>query len=376
MAGLTLSSILKRNTNAHITIGGNLITKLADDLINIPDFFENIADSISIEDGEVSIVEFAKYINNEIPIENVPNLIYKKDNKIHKTKKLPATNISKIAIPDYSDIDFDKYKSPIKTLPLQITRGCYWGKCAFCDMEQGYNVKDTNVLIEELKFYKEKYNVSCFNLVDETVAPSVLKKVSEALIKNNVNIKFFMRTRLENEFTEELLQLAYKAGLRSVAWGLESANERISKLMNKGIDIKNITKILEGADKAGIWNHVYSFYNFPTETFEEAKETLNFIYKNKNIIHSFGFGKFTLTKNSKIYIGPEKFKIEKVEKPEFLSLKANYEIKNKISEAEEQQLLEHAELIRKEFYGYKFGHSYPHITTFLFKHELEELKKI
>ena len=86
IAGLTLAATIKKETKAHINIGGNYITRISDNIMKYPDFFDKYTHSISYGEGEISIIELAKYIENKIPIKQVPNLIYKKENKIIKNK--------------------------------------------------------------------------------------------------------------------------------------------------------------------------------------------------------------------------------------------------------------------------------------------------
>ena len=42
------------------------------------------------------------------------------------------TNLGSLPPPDFDGLPMDKYLSPELVLPYDTTRGCYWGKCAFC----------------------------------------------------------------------------------------------------------------------------------------------------------------------------------------------------------------------------------------------------
>ena len=54
------------------------------------------------------------------------------------------------------------------------------------------------------------------------------------------------------------------------------------------------------------------FFGFPTETRDEAQDTINFLEKNLHSIHSFGPGVFLLNRDSSCYQYPEKFSITKI----------------------------------------------------------------
>lgn len=312
--GLTLSSLLKKHTNAHINLGGNHLSRIIDSISNHLEFFDLFADSIAVDEGEKTIIELAKYIDNRIKIEQVPNLVYKKGNKIIKNEKSVPLELDEIATPCYEGFDFSKYIIPEVILPIQTTAGCYWRKCSFCDMSYGkkYNVKNTEKLINELKEYKLKYGINNFDIVDEAIHPSHLEKMAEAIIDSNLDIKYFAYKRTEKTITKELLEKAKKSGLTLILWGIESGSERILRLMNKGVETKDRFRILKTAKEQGIWNHAFAIFNFPSESFEEAEETIKVLKQNKSIIDSLTTDNFQLGKHSKIRKNPEFYGITKI----------------------------------------------------------------
>ena len=338
IAGLTIAALLKQESFAHINIGGNYITRINDNLTKYPIFFDTFADSISYGEGEISIIELAKYIENKISIEQVPNLIYKRENKIIKNKIAKFAKLSEIEIPDYSDIDLYFYSD---TLPLTVNRGCYWKKCTFCDMSYSlpFNVKKINKVIEEIKFYNEKYKINKFYIVDEAVIPEYLNKLCDAIIKEKLNIQINLCMRFER-ISKELLQKAYKAGIRAIYWGLESANCRILKLMNKGINIEDVKNILKYSSEAKIKNILFIFFNFPTETYQEAMDTLIFLQKNSKYINYFAAADFSLGRYSKIALNPQKYNIQICEEQKDFLPTLTFKVNNTYKSEKEKQNLE------------------------------------
>jgi len=312
--GLTLTYLLKKHTTAHINIGGNFFGRIAEGLMNHPEFFKLFADSVSIEEGEGPIVELAKFVNNEINIEEVPNLMYLKDDKIIQNPKMTPLKLDKMANMNLDDYDFSKYFAPKIVLPYQSSRGCYWGKCSFCDQDfgQNFNVKNTDKVISEFKEFKDKYNISDYEFIDESVSPVYLKELSEKLKENNCNVRFFFDARLETLFTKDILKAGYDSGLRMIMWGLESGSEKILKLINKGIDLDKRFDILQNAKDAGIWNFAFIFFGFPAENIEDARMTVKMLTENKDIIHSYGRSVFTMGRHSKLAGEPEKYGITKI----------------------------------------------------------------
>ena len=383
IGGLTLANLLKTQTNAHINIGGMFFSGTIEGLKKNPEFFDIFADSISYDEGEISIVELAKYINGEISIEKVHNIIYKQENKVLINPLGKQVILSQINNPDYSDYDFTKYFSPEPILPLQTSRGCYWGKCTFCDQSyhKTYKVKNIVDLIKEIKEYKEKYNISSFDIIDDSIHPEFLNKFCDALIDNNLNIKFKICSRFEDEMNYALLKKAHKAGLKFILWGFETGNERIHKLINKGVNFKNRLKILKMTNKAGISNLIFSFYNFPTETYNEAMDTLNFFIKNYKYIQMPKFTKYCLLLSSSMIKNPDKFKIIVSEKYEDFSSARNYSVEGGMTEREKADIKNKFQDILTKYYKNKiFIHlpffDHEHIILYNHKYNLKTLRKI
>ncbi|MBQ8848111.1 MAG: B12-binding domain-containing radical SAM protein [Candidatus Gastranaerophilales bacterium] len=309
IAGLTLASMLKKKTKAHISIGGNHFGRVKDSLEKYPEFFELFCDSVCLEEGEIPVYKLAQHIAGEIPIEQVPNLMYKKDDKIITNPIIEPLKLNDMKMASLNGYKLDEYFTPEIIMPFQTSRGCYWRKCSFCDHDFGmhYNIKDLDKLIEQIKYFKNNYGIKNFEFIDEAISPSYLRKMSERLIKEDLNISFFCDARLEDGFDEELMKLAHRAGLKMVLWGYESGSEKIMKLINKGINIENRLKILKNSHDAGIFNFAFIFFGFPAETKEDALMTIKDICENTDVINVYGKSVFTMGKHTKLREAPEKY---------------------------------------------------------------------
>lgn len=378
--GLTLSYLLKKNTKAHINIGGNFFSRVMQNIPTYDGFFELFADSISYGEGENSIIELAKYISGEIPIEEVPQLIYKdkETGEIKKNQLGKPVNLTEIYPPDYKDFDLSKYFSPEPKLPLQIQRGCHWNKCAFCDFSFGktYSVRPIDSIIEEMKENKKKYNVSMYLVVDEAIKPEYLDQLADAIIANNLKVSLTIQLRFEEKFSYELLKKLYDAGLHSAWWGLESGNERLQKLINKGIDLNIAKRIIVDADKAGILNIVYSMHGFPTETPEELTDTLNFLIEYERHMCVNPPTDFYLTKQSYIYKHPEEFNVKISENQPDMSPLVNFycESTDNDSYKKSQELLKK---FNDKYKGINDPQRFPraYVTYFVKKYGLDYVKR-
>lgn len=309
VAGLTLSNILMKETKAHISIGGNHFGRVKEALFDHPEFFELFCHSLQVEEGETPFVQLAEYVSGKRKIEDVANLVYFKDGKVQANPVIEPKKLNDLKPPSLEGLDLKQYFAPEIVMPFVASRGCYWRKCSFCDHDFGmhYNIKNLDKLVDEIKLFKEKYNITKFEFIDEAISPNYLKQMAQRFIDEDLNIQFFCDARLENEFSKEILELGAKAGLKMMLWGYESGSEKIMKLINKGIDIDKRLEIMKRANDAGIYNFAFIFFGFPAETVEDAMKTIDVICNNTDIIHSYGKSVFTMGKHTKLREAPEKY---------------------------------------------------------------------
>lgn len=338
--GLTLSYLIKQaNKDIHIVIGGSFFTYLREEMRNNHLLF-SLFDCMIFNEGETSLVDLVNCLENGLPLDNVPNLMYKYGTEIIINDIFHTEDITKLPTPCFDGLPLTKYFSPQLVLPLYASRGCYWGRCAFCSFDSTcgskYRFRGGEKVRKDMEKLLEKHNCSKFTLIDEAIPPNSLLQIAEELIKNEMQIEWFTHARFEKQFNKEIFDKLFKSGCKSLAFGLESGCNRVLSLMDKGITVSTAKDILSASNEAGILNHISFFFGFPGETYEEAMETIKFILDNLTIIHSVSFGYFQLLKDSKTYNEPEKYNIIiKNPNEEYnLALILNYETKSGLNQQE------------------------------------------
>ncbi|MBP3441183.1 MAG: hypothetical protein J6L62_00125, partial [Clostridia bacterium] len=187
--GLTLARLLKKYTDARICIGGNYIFKVEPDLKKIPQIFSEYCDYLSIGDGETAILELAEYIAGKRDIEDVHSLVYAdKNGEVHTNERAPLLKLDSVSYPDFDSYDFSKYLSPETVIPVQLGKGCYWGKCTFCDFytgQQKFDMKSVIRAVDEVEYLSKKYNSKLFTFVDEAVPPKFYNEFAKEIKRRN-----------------------------------------------------------------------------------------------------------------------------------------------------------------------------------------------
>lgn len=345
--GLTLANLIKKaDEDIHINIGGSVFTRLIDEIKRNNELF-SVFDSIIVHEGETPLLELIKHLNNELDIKEVPNLIYKEGSEIKVNRIISSgEEINSLPTPCFDGFPLSLYFSPELVLPVLSSRGCYWRRCTFCDHSYGYSGKyrprKNDLLYNDLAGLKDKYKTRFFTFQDEGISPNLINALSDKIIENSIDISWLADSRFEETFSQGISEKIANAGCKMLYFGLESASDRILKCMDKGIKKDNVLNICKYCTDAGIWTHLFLIFGFPTETRNEARETMDFILKNKKVINSMAFGSFQLTKHSKVYEKPEAFDVKSIIQDESLDLSLwyEYEVASGMSKSETEMLIQ------------------------------------
>ena len=322
IATFTFCKMIKEEFPAtHITLGGNIITRIRDTLPEIEGLWEWF-DTAVVYEGESAYLQLTEAVESGGDFSKLPNLIYKDESGIHVNTEVCAETLSELPPPDFDGLPLEKYFVPHLILPYLATRGCYYGRCTFCDHFQGYvegfRTKQVDQIVEEIKFLKDKHGTRYFHFTDESYPPALFQKLSRKLIDDKLDIAWTTHMRFEESLLDEQVwQDVGESGCKYLHFGYESGNQRVLKLMDKSTKLDAIETNLRMSSEAGIWNHLMGFFGFPGETNEEADDSKAFVEKNSAHIHSLGFMTFVLGKYSPVAFEPEKYGVSYYKNPEW-----------------------------------------------------------
>jgi radical SAM superfamily enzyme YgiQ (UPF0313 family) len=347
-SSMTFCALIKQYfPHIHVTIGGNTVTRLRDVLPQSPLF--QYFDSAVAYEGETAFVQLVSAVGAKQSLADVPNTIYKDETGVHISPTSFSEDMAALPPPDFDGLPLEKYFVPIKVLPYLATRGCYWGRCEFCDHGEGYTAgyrtKKIQEIIDEIGYLKNKYGAKHFHFTDESYPPALFRKLSRGLIDSKMDIIWTTHMRFEKSLLEESVwQDAKESGCRYLHFGYESGNERVLKLMDKATTTEIITQHLQMSADVGIWNHCMGFFGFPGETKEEAWDSVQFLEANKEHVHSLGFGTFDLSKHTPVAKQPERWGVTVYKNPEWdLALDYYYTVKNGMNIEEAERVFEEFE---------------------------------
>ncbi|MBU0666570.1 MAG: B12-binding domain-containing radical SAM protein, partial [Nanoarchaeota archaeon] len=209
--------------------------------------------------------------------QKIPNLMFRNKLGIIKSSEIEQTDINSQLVPDY-DYYFNIKKK--FTLQYMTSEGCI-NNCAFCGLVKNkIQYKKEDKVAEEINYLKNKYCVNNFCFQDDNINtnPERTIKLMNALKKTN--IKWYALSSA-NLITNKIIKKMAEAGCKWIQFGLESGSKKVLKLMNKPIDLDKFSEVLRECKKMGIEPQLNIIMGYPGETEFDIRETLEYLYKNK-----------------------------------------------------------------------------------------------
>jgi anaerobic magnesium-protoporphyrin IX monomethyl ester cyclase len=319
LSALHLARLIKNSwPDKLVLLGGTSISqcyKYLRDKLLLKHFFD-VCDGIVVGEGETAICEIASRGGLTKP-QDIPNLITydRHADMMHLPKTIHYEDLTALGTPIYQ-YPWDLYLSPERGINYSPTRGCYWNRCKFCDY--GLNMdkptspwreRPVEMVVEDLKKITQKESIKYVYFAVDVMAPGYVERLSDAVDEARLDIRWSAEVRMEKIFSKNRCRKMAKSGCVSVSFGMESGNQRILDLIDKGTKVAFMGETMENFAEAGIAVQLMAFSHFPTETGAERKETVSFVGRHSDHWSTGGIGEFVLTGTAAVAKNPEKFGI-------------------------------------------------------------------
>jgi hypothetical protein len=280
-------------------------------------------DSAVVFEGEHTLLALCRALAEQRgkpeALQQIPNLVLR--DPLLGARYLPgppSVDLRTLPAPDFDGLPLDRYLAPHLLLPYDPTRGCYWGRCAFCHYgltESGtarYRERAVDTVVAHLGALSARHGTRYFYLSQDSVAPAMLCRLADALAKSGLDLRWGTDLRPEAYLTPERCAGLRRGGAVACSLGVESASARVLRLIDKGITPGRAATAVRNLAHAGIAAELMCFSDFPTETLAEAMATLHFLEQNAPHIAAFIVGQFDLTHGSRVAQDPPRFGVREI----------------------------------------------------------------
>ena len=248
-----------------------------------------LVDIAVIGEGENTFVDLIGRLlkSDKIPADlNGTAVIVDGTLKINEPRSL-IRDLDTIPFPDYNFINLEDYigienhalQDASRSAFILSSRGCPY-TCFYCHQLFGKKVRRRSAenVVAEMREHIEKRDIRDFVFLDDVFnvpmkeAKKLLTLIKEDLPPVRINFPNGLRA---DQFDDELLDLFESAGTVEMALAVESVTPRLQMLMGKNLNVEKARKAIDAASKRFITRTLF-IIGFPTETFEEAMDTINF----------------------------------------------------------------------------------------------------
>jgi anaerobic magnesium-protoporphyrin IX monomethyl ester cyclase len=286
LGGLETAQALRNLSPAtHIIFGGQHPTIMPDLAMK-----SDCIDSVCLGEGEDVWAEFLDRISAGRGLDDVAGLWFRRGGEVVRNPRretyvdvdaVPRPAYHLLEIERYFDMDFVRFPTvDRRAIQIFTSRGCPY-RCIYCHDLFGkkFRGRKPELVYEEIKFLYDNYGIREFMIEDDIFNMDIerAKRICDLVIASNLKLgfQFGNGVRLER-FDEELMEKLARAGTHHMAIAIESANDRIQKLIRKNLKLGRTNEILDWARRYGIETLGFFMLGFPGETVAEINQTIRF----------------------------------------------------------------------------------------------------
>ena len=335
-----LSKALKeRYPDSKVILGGIHATVLPEECLN-----SGYVDIVVRREGEETLNTLYELIKSRSDYSTVPGISFIDAGKniVHNQDAPVMKDLNMLPAFPYNFFEENLHRYNLGF--IMSSRGCPYD-CIFCSQRsisgRLYRYMEPEKVIEQVDFLANKYEQRFIDFWDDNfvVNRKWTKRVCE-LMRDN---KFYEKTRFGcytrgDALSEEILSYLREAGFTTIGFGMETASERLMKIINKGETVEANIKGVRLAKRFGFRVGATFIMGLPTETREERLSSYQ-LAKELNI----DYARFN---NACPYPGTKLYEIAKAENR--LNVGKNWENLNTVGAFVESSILPYVPLSCKE----------------------------
>jgi ribosomal peptide maturation radical SAM protein 1 len=322
-----IKKIKERFPTLFIVVGGSMFTGEA--IRNIFNVFPEI-DIVVNGEGEIPLSRLVSCLTDVEAKKRIPSVkgivmpeAAEKETRISFNQ---MKDLSGLTPPDYSDYfelltSLGPEKNFFPTLPMEISRGCWWQNknedrkskgCAFCNLNlqwDGYRTKQPEHVVSEIDDLTTTYKTLSVAFTDNLLPLKTSRTIFKQIRTLRKDFCLFGEMRATTP-VRDLCEM-HAAGMQEVQIGIEALSTRLLKKLNKGTTAIQNIEIMKHCEMLGIQNFSNLIMHFPGSDEEDVVETLQnleftFSFRPLRMVH------FWLGLGSHVWQDPENFGIKAV----------------------------------------------------------------
>ena len=255
-------------------------------------------------EGEYPFVDVVNCMleGRRLEIRKIQGVVYlnKESEKLITNHEQKKPDLNAQPLPDYSIINLNKYSQVIcnakvkrKQAIIVASRGCPF-QCIYCHKIFGkqVRVRTAESVFHEVEHLYRNYDIRDFFFVDDVfnISHRRIIEFCSLIKKSGIKPKLYFQNGFRADIcNKEAIDALVDAGMILVNFALETATPRLQKLIKKNVNIAKLADIVHYTCSKDIIVGLNIMVGFPTETYEEAEATVEFLKQFKKLSLPFFF---------------------------------------------------------------------------------------
>jgi hypothetical protein len=192
-------------------------------------------------------------------------------------------------------------------------RGCYWGKCSYCDFVElydgspRYRTRTPALLVDEMQAQTGRHGVRRFAIVTESLPPAFARRMSEEILARGLEVSWNSFAMVDRRFDEQTLRSMAESGCEYLVIGAETMTDRVLALVSKSATGADNEAFFRTAARAGIRLRVNLIPDLPSTSYDEALAALAAFDELRDCFESIAVFPFEATRSSEVGREPARF---------------------------------------------------------------------
>jgi ribosomal peptide maturation radical SAM protein 1 len=229
-------------------------------------------------EGEESLLHLCHYLAGKEP--SLPADILSRDPSISTTAPVPRVILNDLPYPNFTPY-FQEIRQVfpdqifIPVLPIEFSRGCWWNRCTFCNLNlqwPAYRVKNGDRMLAETTHLANTYACLQFAFTDNALPPQEADRFFAKISATRMDFDFFGEMR--GISAQPRLKLYRRGGLRTIQVGIEALSSSLLAKMAKGTTAMDNIAAMKLSSSCSMHLEGNIITEFPGTTAEEIAETL------------------------------------------------------------------------------------------------------
>jgi len=219
-------------------------------------------------------------------------------------------------------ITFDEYFTRLDSLglrdrievwlPFESSRGCWWGEkhqCTFCGLHEIMQFRNWrwDEVLTRLERLVERHQIKSLFAVDLIMPRNFPQTFLPEVVRRGHEWSFFYEVKANLKRSD--MEVLAAAGVRWIQPGIESLDDEVLSLMDKGVTALQNVQLLKWAKELGIrvtWNVITGTPGEPTEAYQSMATLIPALF---HLTPPSGASPFQLHRFSPFFESPERYGI-------------------------------------------------------------------